>query len=148
MKNNTLLIIIVIFILGAAGGFFAGMKYQGQKQPASFSQFGNEQQGRMTNQQQDQNKMRAGGGQIMGEIINQDTKSITIKLSDNSTKIILLSDTTTVNKTTAGALSDLMKGQQVAVFGQENSDGSVTAQTVQINPILGKGPNNIQPPQK
>jgi hypothetical protein len=69
-------------------------------------------------------------------------------LPDGSTKIVLLSDTTTVNKATTGTLSDLTKGQQVAVFGQENSDGSVTAQTVQINPILGKGPNNIQPPQK
>ncbi len=145
------MIAIVAFILGAAGGFFAGTKYQGQKQPAFSGQFGNEQQGRMTNQQtnqqQDQNRMRI-GGQTIGEIISQDAKSITIKLPDGSTKIILLSNATTVNKTTSGTLSDLVKGQQVAVFGQENSDGSVTAQSVQLNPEFGRAANGTPPAQK
>lgn len=46
-----------------------------------------------------------------------------------------MSDKTQINKTSAGAKSDLAKGAQVAVFGTENSDGSVSAQNIQLNPM-------------
>lgn len=68
--------------------------------------------------------------------ISSDDKSITVKLQDGSSKIVLLTDTTSISKSTEGSKSDLKTGEKVAVFGTENSDGSVTAQNVQLNPIL------------
>ncbi|MCL4366320.1 DUF5666 domain-containing protein [Patescibacteria group bacterium] len=65
---------------------------------------------------------------------SDDLKSITVKLSDGSSKIILLSAQTQLNKAEVAAKSDLAVGERVAVFGSVNSDGSVNAQNIQLNP--------------
>lgn len=73
-----------------------------------------------------------------------DDKSITVKLQDGSSKIILITDKTVINKAAEATKDDLKGGEKVAVFGEINSDGSVTAQNIQLNPILraGQGPNS------
>lgn len=134
MKNSAIVTVILVIIVGVAG-FFGGVKYQQSKQPTFSRQFGNS-QGFMGANGGQQNRIRAGGGQVIGEIINQDDKSITVKLQDGSSKIVLFSDTTTINKATAGSKSDLVVGERVAVFGTTNSDGSVTAQNIQLDPIF------------
>jgi len=128
MKNSIIIAILVAIIVGG-GAFFGGMKYQQSKQRSFFRQ-GNAP------------GLRAGVGNrlgfrpVNGEIISLDDKSITVKLQDGSSKIVLISDKTEINKAAEATKSDLKVGDKVAVFGQENSDGSVTAQNVQINPIL------------
>jgi len=118
--------ILLIVVLG--GGFYTGIKYQ-QNQRGHGSQFG-----QMT---QRMGQTRLPDGQdfrpMTGEIIGQDDESITVKLQDGSSKIILLTDTTAINKFTEGSKSDLKTGERVAVFGTENSDGSVTGQNIQLN---------------
>ncbi len=69
----------------------------------------------------------------MGEILSEDDKSITVKMEDGSSKIVLISDTTQINKTDPGAKSDLTVGTKVGVFGVDNN-GTVTAQNIQIDP--------------
>ncbi len=128
MKNNLLIIIIVIVIIVGAGAFFAGMHYQKTKQPVS--RFGQGQGMRMGMGN------RMGFRPVAGDIIASDDKSITVKLQDGSSKIVLLSDKTTISKTADATRSDLKTGEKVAVFGQENSDGSVTAQNIQLNPMF------------
>lgn len=126
MKQNTLLIILVVAVSMASGGFFAGMKYQQSKSP-SFRTFG----GRSDRQN---GNITRGFRPTAGQIVTIDATSMTVKLADGSTKIVLLNDKTLINKATSGAKSDLIKDIQVAVFGTENSDGSVTAQSIQLNP--------------
>ncbi|MBI2033207.1 MAG: hypothetical protein HYT10_01950 [Candidatus Levybacteria bacterium] len=128
MKNNMIAIIIVVALVVGAGGFFAGMKYQESKSPAG--RFGNFQGARNGNFEQRTQGVRP----VNGEIISSDDKSITVKLQDGSSKIVLLNDTTTFSKSAEGSKSDLKTGEKVAVFGIENSDGTVTAQNVQLNP--------------
>ena len=70
---------------------------------------------------------------IRGEIINKDEKSITVKMPDNSSKIILLSENTKINKATEGSVDDLETGKQVVVFGQENPDKSISATNIQLD---------------
>jgi len=136
MKNN-MLIMIVIVILVAAGAFFAGMKYQESKRSNVAGQFGEFQR-----QRAGSFSGTGGGGSRMGfrpvngEIISSDDKSITVKLTDGSSKIILVSDKTQINKAEKANLIDLKTGEQVAVFGSENTDGSVTAQNIQLNPVM------------
>lgn len=137
MKNNTLLIVIITLIVGVGGGFLGGMKYQESKRPTFDNRFGARQGGIST---------RMGNRQTVGEIIKQDEKSITVKMQDESTRIVILSTTTTINKATEGSLTDLKVGEKVAVFGTENTDGSVTAQNIQLNPVF-RGPTVSQPKQ-
>jgi len=77
---------------------------------------------------------RGGFRPVSGEIIKADTTSITVKLEDGSSKIILLSKNTAINRAEKVSAFDLTVGTTIAVFGSENPDGSITAQNVQINP--------------
>ncbi len=88
--------------------------------------------------------MNRGMGQIIGEILSKDENSITVKLLDGGSKIILLGNKTSINKAELGSTTDLVIGTKVGIFGITNSDGSVTAQNIQINPSQ-RGPNNIEP---
>lgn len=131
MKTNNIATIIIVAVVVGALGFFAGTKYQ-QNQPSSqFAQFAN----------------RAGGGQfrfgnrsgmapVAGQILSVDTTGITIKMRDGSTKIVIVPDNATISKATTGSKSDIKEGDQVLVLGTQNSDGSVTAQNVQLNPTM------------
>lgn len=131
--KNVKLIGVVLIIVALGGGFFAGMKYQQSQSPAGRG--GNFQGAR--NGTFGQRGAAAGFRPVNGEIISMDDKSITVKLQDGSSKIVLLSETTSLSKSTNGSKSDLKTGEKVAVFGTENSDGSVTARNVQLNPQTG-----------
>jgi hypothetical protein len=63
-------------------------------------------------------------------------------LPDDSSKIILLTDTSEINKTEEGSIEDLSEGTKITVFGQENSDGSITAQNIQIGSRLPSEPTD------
>jgi len=136
-KTMTIVAVVVLLVAVGAGAFFGGIKYQESKNPrASF--FQGPRNGQLAQRGQ-------GFRPVNGEIISQDDKSITVKLQDGSSKIVLLTDTTAINKSAEGSKSDLKPGEKVAVFGQENSDGSVTAQNIQLNPQLrGAGQNPQQ----
>ncbi len=78
---------------------------------------------------------------VNGEIIAVDDKSITVKLQNDTSKIILLDSKSSINKTATATVADLKIGEKIAAFGTENSDGSLTAQNVQLNPALKEGVN-------
>ena len=131
MKNNLWMIIVLVIIVGA-GGFYAGRKYQQNKAP-SMADF----QARMGMRQGSSGAHRAAGSEMVrGEIISQDETSITIKLADESSKIVLVSENTPINKAEA-VTDDLKTGEQVMIFGQANSDGSFSATNVQIGTGFG-----------
>jgi hypothetical protein len=110
------------------------MKYQQSKQSVSSGQFGNG-QGLRTGTAGD----RTGFRPVSGQIISSDSNSITVKQQDGSSRIVLFTDKTAINKANQASTSDLKVGETVAVVGQQNSDGSVTAQNIQINPIEFRG---------
>ncbi len=148
MKNPMVMTIVIALVVGGAA-FFGGMKFQETKAAGSNNMRGQFQRG--TGGPSGPGGMgRMGGGAVIGEIISTDDeqssssiKSIIVKLEDGSSKIILLSDTVTVSKTDSGSKDDLKTGVKVGVFGTTNSDGSVTAQNIQLNPAF-RGTNGGQ----
>ena len=134
MKNNYLITAVLVIVFAGAG-FYGGMKYQQSKVSSLSGQFSNR-QGMMRNGRVGGNGNRSGFRPVAGEIISADGKSITVKLQDDSSKIVLINDKTEINKAQTVSKSELKVGEKVSVFGSENTDGSVTAQNVQLNPIL------------
>lgn len=132
-KNNIVLFLIITATVGVLA-FFGGMKYQQTK--AADQNFFRDQmrnrQGNITGQVRFGNT----GRPVVGEIILSDENSITVKLEDGSSKIVFLPDTAVISKTDTGEKTDLRNGMRVGVFGTENSDGSMTAQNVQLNPMF------------
>lgn len=129
MKNNYLVIIVAI-IVGLVG-FYGGVKYQESKTP-EFARNIPENFEQMRGQMEHSLNNSSELATFRGEIISKDDSSITVKLSDDSSKIVIFSDSTGINKSEEGLIEDLSEGVQVMVMGQTNSDGSVTARNIQI----------------
>ncbi len=132
MKNNVPIFLLSL-IVAVSASFYGGMKYQQSKTPSlsTFRELGS------TRGETGQagNRIRTPGvGQTMGEIMNIDDDSVTVKLADGSTKIVLIPDSASINKSDTGSKNDLNIGVNIAVFGSANDDGSVTAQNIQLNP--------------
>lgn len=140
MTSKNIIITIVIALIVGVVAFFGGMKFQQSQvvpQNGQFARFG--QEGRFAG--------RGGGMATVGKIISSDSNSITVQLQDGSSKIVNFSSSTKIVKSQAAATSDLTSGTEVAVFGTTNSDGSVTAQNIQLNPQLRMGGNQPRPTQ-
>ena len=96
------------------------------------------------------------GNMVNGEIISQGEKSLTLKLVDGGSKLVYFSASTTVSQMTATPVSDLSVGQTVVINGSANSDGSLSAQSIQVraageqfpgpgvNPPAGNDDNQLQ----
>jgi len=140
MKNNLIIAVIVALVIGGGVGFFVGMTYQKNQRPnfATFNAAG----GNFQRGQGGQNgQFRTGGPNganrpTVGEIISSDDKSITVKLMDGSSKIVVVTNSTTINKAAEGTKDDLKTGTNVLVVGTSNSDGSETATNIQLNPQM------------
>jgi flagellar basal body-associated protein FliL len=134
MKNKNIMIIVavVLVIVATAGGFFGGMMFQKNQTPSLGGAVG---RGNFVG------RFGAQGGQsaaafrpVRGQVLDMSNNSLTVKMSDGSTKIVVLSESTAFMQSTKAALSDVKTGDTVNVVGTANSDGSVTATDIQINP--------------
>lgn len=154
---NKLALIIIALIIVGGGTFYGGIKYQENKNGLSQTDFENfrnlSPEERIQRIQEmgmgadmggafgDHAETYRGGsgsmggpGMISGEIIARNKDSFTIKLNNNSTKIVFISESTQITKSVSGVSDDLEQGEQIFVNGSENPDGSYTAQTIQLRP--------------
>ncbi|MEW6617131.1 MAG: hypothetical protein AB1333_01795 [Patescibacteria group bacterium] len=126
-------VIVIVCIVGAIG-FYVGTKYGGNKWNVPTN--GRMQLGGQNLRQGGGNAMMGqrgqGGGFLSGEIISKDATTITVKLGDGGSKIVFLSSSTPVMKSVQGSSADLLVGENVMITGTTNSDGSVTAGSVQL----------------
>ena len=135
--NKTISIAAIIVVLVGAGSFYGGMKYAQNQAATSRQQFTQQFRGG-SGGAGGAGVQRAGiggaGGFVTGDIISKDDKSITVKLNDGGSKIVFFSDSTNIGTIAKGQSSDLVVGKQVSINGSANSDGSVTAQMIQLRP--------------
>ncbi len=142
-------------VIAGGGSFWSGMQYaesksakgigaanaQGFQRSAQFS--GQNGAGARGMRQQG-----AGGGFVSGDILSKDDKSLVVKLPDGGSKIIFFSDTTEVGKFVTGTKDDLESGKSVTVTGKTNTDGSVTAQSIQVRLPRSNDPTTQQEEKK
>jgi len=128
-KTSKIIVAIIVLLVIAGGSFYGGMIYGKSQNIRSFPN-GNFQgmRGNRTNSN--------GTNFISGNIIFKDSSSITLQLpNNNGSKIIFYSSTTQINKFASGTADDLTTGTTVSIIGTTNSDGSLTAQSIQIRPL-------------
>jgi hypothetical protein len=134
MKKNSLIVAILLILVAGGAGFFGGMKFGENKIQSQFQGF------RGQNGQRTGNDMTGARGTglrpVVGTILSVDNGSMTVKLQDGSSKIVLISDKTEISKAGQATTADLKVGDTVSALGQTNSDGSVTAQNIQLNPVV------------
>ena len=127
-------IVIITLIIAGVGGFYGGIKYNQSKSPSLF-QKQREQffQGNVGENFPDGlGNKKAGFSFLNGEVIDKDEQSLTIKMPDGGSRIVFFSDFTEISKIANGLIDDIEIGKQVMVNGEENPDGSCTAETIQI----------------
>jgi hypothetical protein len=139
MKSSNTLILAIVAVAIAGASFYGGMLYQKSKQPASTRDFfaqrmGGDASGMPTGQTGMRRNFGSGAQMAAGEVISKDDTSVTLKLQDGGSKIILLASSTNIGKMAEGTADDLAEGTNVVVTGSSNTDGSMTANMIQIRP--------------
>jgi hypothetical protein len=74
----------------------------------------------------------ASGGFVSGQIISVSSSSLTISLANGNSQVVFYSGSTQIMKPTAVPASALAAGTRVMIGGVANSDGSLTAQSIQV----------------
>jgi len=144
MKKLIIFSAILIIVIGG-GAFYGGIKYQQSKN--SFGNFSRQNSQNLSEEQRQQlfqgnvggNLQNGvgkgtGSGFLKGEVINKDEQSLTLKMMDGNSMIIFFSGSTEISKTAEGSIDDIEVGKQITVTGEQNSDGSYTAETIQLPP--------------
>jgi hypothetical protein len=134
------IVAVVLIIIAAAGGFVGGMTYQKSQSNlliTEMGQNGTRQGGNFVGRFGGQAGQNSNFRPVRGQVVSMDSNSLTVKISDGSTKLVVLSQSTAFMQSTKALLSDIKTGDTVNVSGTTNSDGSVTAQDIQINPPQG-----------
>lgn len=124
MKHQNVFLSLILIIIGLLVGFLGGIFYQKSQKPTGFDRF------QSANQR---TRFPQGTRPISGTIIKKDEESITIKLRDGSTKIVFLTEKTQIFKSTSASKEDLVENKNIFVIGQQNQDGSISAENIQIN---------------
>jgi hypothetical protein len=145
MRNQIIIAVAAAVIFGA-GGFFIGQKTARQT-PARFAQAGAAagQFAFRGGAVGGAGAARGGNNAVFGTVISKDENGITVQLGGpnatstngnaSGTRIVLINGSTQVTKMASGSAADLSVGTGVTVMGTANSDGSLTAQSVQIRPV-------------
>lgn len=128
---------ILVAALLSAGSFYGGMTYQTNKAKQAQANFFAA-RGQNQNGQFPANGQSAGGrqgffgngGGTIGQIKSIDGDVIQLSTPQNVTTVTVSSNTV-IRKTVDGTLADLKPGMRVTVIGQRDSNGNITAATIQ-----------------
>ena len=156
MTNKVITVTILIVVVVGAGAFYGGLKYSGNKSlgdglsPTDWQGFSD-----ISSEERKQRFQEFGSGDhqpgdsrgrfnlnddgerpLNGEIVSQGDGSLVLKLNNDSTKIIFITEDTEITLSVKGVLTDLTAGLQIMISGVENPDGSYTAKVIQVRPSI------------
>jgi hypothetical protein len=129
MKNNY--VTIVVAIACAVIFFFIGMAYgKGGTTTAATAgargAFSSSTRGGFGG------RAGAGGGFVTGQIVSVSNGTIVVQMPNGNSANVFFSSSTQVIKPQVAPVSTLTPGTMVMIGGTTNTDGSVSAQTIQI----------------
>ena len=81
----------------------------------------------------------AGGGFTAGQVTAIDSNSLTLQLANGNSENVFYSSSTQVIVPQPASISSIQTGSMIMVGGTQNSDGSVTASTIQVRGSGGSG---------
>lgn len=131
LNKQTVTTALISIILAGGGGYYIGSHKQGAQSARIGAQFG---QGGIGGQRGGFARGGPNGNMINGDVVSLSSNILTVKGRDGGSRVILLTGSTKVSKSVAGDKADVKEGTSVLILGTQNSDGSVTADTVQIRP--------------
>jgi len=134
-KYRTHIIWVLVAIVALVGGFYWGSASAGASK-GSFAGAGA--YGSSTRRTGGAGGV-TGGGIAAGQITAMDSSSITLQLANGNSEVVFYSSSTSVSEPTTVPANTLKVGTNVMVAGSSNSDGSVTAQTIQVRPAGASG---------
>lgn len=145
--KKTITISVITGILTLTLGFFGGLTYQKSKTASQFMRGGNRQANGTTLQNGvgQRNGALRGNAPVSGKIISLDTTSLTVQIANGSNKIVVISNQTKVNKTQDASITDLKMGDDVMIIGTQNTNGSVTAQSISLGRFTATPSAQIKP---
>ncbi|MEK7625323.1 MAG: hypothetical protein AAB467_03165 [Patescibacteria group bacterium] len=128
--NKVILGIVAVLLIG--GSFYGGMNY-GKSSVAVMSTL-NRSNFQGGNGGVRGTRVGANGGGASGEIVSMSNSIITLKLRDGSSKLVIFSSSTPVREVTTSDVDpeQLQVGKSISVLGAANSDGSITAESIQL----------------
>lgn len=118
---------LVIAIVALGGGFFWGKASGTASRAAGFA-------GAYSSSTRRTAGVAAGGGLVTGQIATIESSSITLQLANGNSEVVFYSTSTPVSEPTMVSVNTLKVGTTIMVAGTSNSDGSLTAQTIQVRP--------------
>jgi len=153
MKRNWRMMVGILLaaLVVAGGSFYGGTVYgKGQAQTAFAGPVnpGSGPAGMMPGGTPPAGMGQPGGnqaGMLVGEIAEISATALTITDSSGKQTQVNVSGTTLIEKQASVTLADLTQGETVMVSGSQQSDGSISARSVQVAPagrMVGQGAGN------
>lgn len=138
MTNKNIIISCLLVVVVGGGSFFGGVKYQQKKltfdrQLGEFSEMRQKGEGGMLRPESNPAEENV----IMGEIINLDGELLSISLPNGGSKLMIVSSNTSISKTVAGTLSDLVPGEHITTFGEVNAEGVIVPRSIYLGMRVG-----------
>lgn len=72
------------------------------------------------------------GGMTRGTVMTVEGNVVTLETRDSTTTSVVISDSTSIQKTVEGGLDDISPGQNVSVWGTQKGDGPIEALGISI----------------
>ena len=125
-KKHIYVTIIITAVIAGGLGYYTGTKLTNKQAVATTFQ------GARTGAGTGRTFSGAGGGLTQGEVVSFDGSMLSVKDRTGGSKVVIVTDATKVLKSVNGSSSDIKTGGNVVVTGTANSDGSVTADSIQL----------------
>ncbi len=130
MQSKTISIALVALIIGIAVGYFVPHGASAKPQAGTTGRTS----GSAAFARGSFARGTAAGGMLAGTIVSVSGQEVTIKTPDGSSHIVLITPSTTVSKSVSGSVSDVTSGANVLISGTQNTDGSLSADLIQLRP--------------